>query len=63
MLKFVWLISAPKNAIKTLSRHVWMFLIKIDTPYCSGGGGGGGGDGGDGGSFFNALCNISVVRK
>ena len=27
------LISAPKDIIKTLSRHVWMFLTKIDTPY------------------------------
>ena len=28
MLKFLWLISAPKDTIKTLSRHVWMFLTK-----------------------------------
>ena len=33
MLKFLWLISAPKDTIKTLSRYVWMFLTKIDTPY------------------------------
>ena len=30
---FLWLISAPKDTIKTLSRDVWMFLTKIDTPY------------------------------
>ena len=30
---FLWQISAPKDTIKTLSRHVWMFLTKIDTPY------------------------------
>ena len=29
---FLWLISAPNDTIKTLTRHVWMFLIKIDTP-------------------------------
>ena len=29
----LWLIRAPKNTIKTLSRDVWMFLTKIDTPY------------------------------
>ena len=32
---FVWLISAPKDKIKNLSRHVWMFLTKIDTSYCA----------------------------
>ena len=32
---FLWLISAPKDTIKTLSRDVWMFLTKIDTPYSS----------------------------
>ena len=26
-----WLISAQKDTIKNLSRHVWMFLTKIDT--------------------------------
>ena len=30
---FLWLISAPKDTIKTLGRDVWMFLIKIYTPY------------------------------
>ena len=35
MLKILWLISAPKDTIKTL-RHVWMFLTKIYTPYYTG---------------------------
>ena len=30
---FLWLISAPKDKIKILSRDVLMFLTKIDTPY------------------------------
>ena len=34
MPKFLWLISAPKDTKKTLSRNVWMFLTKIDTRYC-----------------------------
>ena len=33
---FLWLISAPKDTIKTLSRDVWMFLTKFDTPYYTG---------------------------
>ena len=32
---FLWLINAPKDTIKNISQHVWMFLTKIDTPYLS----------------------------
>ena len=32
---FLWLFSEPKDIIKSLRPHVWMFLTKIDTPYCT----------------------------